>query len=164
MVKLDIKQNTYYDSVTLMLISKDLKKLDGVEEALVGMGTDLNRDIAHNLGLVTPEFETITANDFFVAIRCENDDVMAAALAKVDELLTKKKENSSANYYPPTLSSAIKMDDQLNLAIISVPGKYAAASRTSASTTTSTSCSSATTSRSRRRSASRRKPSPRSCS
>lgn len=47
-------------------------------------------------------------------------------LAKVDELLTKKKENSSANYYPPTLSSAIKMDDQLNLAIISVPGKYAA--------------------------------------
>lgn len=126
MVKLDIKQNTYYDSVTLMLISKDLKKLDGVEEALVGMGTDLNRDIAHNLGLVTPEFETITANDFFVAIRCENDDVMAAALAKVDELLTKKKENSSANYYPPTLSSAIKMDDQLNLAIISVPGKYAA--------------------------------------
>ena len=48
MVKLDIKQNTYYDSVTLMLISKDLKKLDGVEEALVGMGTDLNRDIAHN--------------------------------------------------------------------------------------------------------------------
>ena len=126
MVKLDIKQNTYYDSVTLMLISKDLKKLDGVEEALVGMGTDLNRDIAHNLGLVTPEFETITANDFFVAIRCENDDVMSAALAKVDELLTKKKENSSANYYPPTLSSAIKMDDQLNLAIISVPGKYAA--------------------------------------
>lgn len=126
LVKLDIKQNTYYDSVTLMLISKDLKKLDGVEEALVGMGTDLNRDIAHNLGLVTPEFETITANDFFVAIRCENDDVMAAALAKVDELLTKKKENSSANYYPPTLSSAIKMDDQLNLAIISVPGKYAA--------------------------------------
>jgi len=126
LVKLDIKQNTYYDSVTLMLISKDLKKLDGVEEALVGMGTDLNRDIAHNLGLVTPEFETITANDFFVAIRCENDDVMSAALAKVDELLTKKKENSSANYYPPTLSSAIKMDDQLNLAIISVPGKYAA--------------------------------------
>ena len=111
---------------SMVLISKDLKKLDGVEEALVGMGTDLNRDIAHNLGLVTPEFETITANDFFVAIRCENDDVMAAALAKVDELLTKKKENSSANYYPPTLSSAIKMDDQLNLAIISVPGKYAA--------------------------------------
>ena len=31
LVKLDIKQNTYYDSVTLMLISKDLKKLDGVE-------------------------------------------------------------------------------------------------------------------------------------
>ena len=30
------------------------------------------------------------------------------------------------NYYPPTLSSALKMDDQLNMAVISVPGKYAA--------------------------------------
>ena len=76
---------------------------------------------------MTPEFETITANDFFVAIRVRKRATWClAALAKVDELLTKKKENSSANYYPPTLSSAIKMDDQLNLAIISVPGKYAA--------------------------------------
>lgn len=74
MVKLDIKQNTYYDSVTLMLISKDLKKLDGVEEALVGMGTDLNRDIAHNLGLVTPEFETIDRTDraFALAVDFQN--------------------------------------------------------------------------------------------
>ena len=54
MVKLDIKPNTYYDSVTLMIISKDLKKLDGVEEALVGMGTDLNRELAHNLGINSP--------------------------------------------------------------------------------------------------------------
>ena len=36
MIKLDIKKNAYYDSVTLMLISKELKKLDGVTEALVG--------------------------------------------------------------------------------------------------------------------------------
>lgn len=126
MVKLDIKPNTYYDSVTLMIISKDLKKLDGVEEALVGMGTDLNRELAHNLGINSPEFETVTPNDFFVAVKCDSDEVMAAALAKVEEMLNKKKENSAMNYYPPTLSSALKMDDQLNMAVISVPGKYAA--------------------------------------
>ena len=34
MVKLEIRKNAYFDSVTLMLISKDLKKLDGVKEAL----------------------------------------------------------------------------------------------------------------------------------
>ena len=34
MIKLEVKKNAYYDSVTLMLISKELKKLEGVSEAL----------------------------------------------------------------------------------------------------------------------------------
>ena len=50
MVKLEVRKNTYYDSVTLMIISKDVKNLPGITEALVGMGTDLNREIAGNLG------------------------------------------------------------------------------------------------------------------
>ena len=29
-VKLEIRKNAYFDSVTLMLISKDLKNIDGV--------------------------------------------------------------------------------------------------------------------------------------
>ena len=60
-----VRKNTYYDSVTLMIISKDVKNLPGISEALVGMGTDLNREIAGNLGLDTEGFEEVTANDFF---------------------------------------------------------------------------------------------------
>jgi hypothetical protein len=56
-VQLEIRKNAYYDSVTLMLISKELKKVAGVTEALVGMGTDLNVEIAHNIGVATPEFD-----------------------------------------------------------------------------------------------------------
>ncbi len=126
LIKLEVRKNAYYDSVTLMLISKDLKKLDGVEEALVGMGTDLNREIAHNIGLVTPEFEEVSANDFFVAVSCPNEEVWTSALAKVEELLNKKAESKEAAYYPPTLEGAVKMDPDLNMAIISVPGKFAA--------------------------------------
>ncbi len=125
-VKLEIRKNAYYDSVTLMIISKDLKKLPGVKEALVGMGTDLNKEISHNIKLNSPELDAITGNDFFVAVECETEDVMKTAIAKVDELLNKKKEISIANYYPPTLESALKIDPDLNLALISVPGKYAA--------------------------------------
>lgn len=126
MVKLEIRKNAYYDSVTLMIISKDLKKLPGVKEALVGMGTDLNKEISHNIGLNSAELDAITSNDFFVAVECDEEEVMTTAIAKVDELLNKKKETSIANYYPPTLESAIKIDPDLNLALISVPGKYAA--------------------------------------
>ena len=55
MIKFDVKKNAYYDSVTLMLISKELKKTDGVTEALVGMGTDLNKEIAQNIGVSSPK-------------------------------------------------------------------------------------------------------------
>lgn len=94
MVKLEVRKNTYYDSVTLMIISKDVKNLPGITEALVGMGTDLNREIAGNLGLDTEGFEEVTANDFFVAAKCDDEDCFKKAVEKVDELLNKKAEKS----------------------------------------------------------------------
>ncbi len=57
MVSLQIKPNTYYDSITLMIISKELKKVPGIKEALVGMGTDLNLDIAKVTSLPAPSWK-----------------------------------------------------------------------------------------------------------
>ena len=74
MKKLEVRKNTYYDSVTLMIISKEVKTVDGVNEALVGMGTDLNQEIAGNLGLNAPGFEEVTPNDFFVAVALDRPD------------------------------------------------------------------------------------------
>lgn len=126
-VQLEIRKNAYYDSVTLMLISKELKKLDGIGEALVGMGTDLNVEIAHNIGVATPEFDAnITPNDFFVAVECDGEAAFQAAISKVEELLNKKTESKAAAYSPPTLEGALKIDPELNMAVISVPGRHAA--------------------------------------
>ncbi|NLI54800.1 MAG: acyl-CoA synthetase FdrA [Clostridiales bacterium] len=110
-----------------MLISKELKKLDGVNEALVGMGTDLNKEIAHNIGVATPELDAeVSANDFFVAVKCGDAAVFDAVLKKTEELLNKKTESKAAAYMPPTLEGALKIDPALNMAVISVPGKHAA--------------------------------------
>ena len=127
-VKLEVRKNAYFDSVTLMLISKDLKKLDGVNEALVGMGTDLNLEIAHKVGLANDEFEAagITPNDFFISVECADDGVFENVQKKVEELLNKKSEAKEAAYYPPTLEGAIKIDKDINMAVISVPGRHAA--------------------------------------
>lgn len=125
LVKLHIRENAYYDSVTLMLISRDLKDIEGVKEALVGMGTDLNKEISRNIGLDSPELEALTNNDFFVAVDIESDEIMDTVLEKVDELLNKKKAAAAANYYPPTLDSALKIDPELNMAVVSIPGEHA---------------------------------------
>lgn len=126
LVKLHIRQNTYYDSVSLMLISKELKKLDGVNEALVGMGTDLNKEISQNIGLSSPELAALTGNDFFVAVDCVAESQMEAVLAKVEELLNQKKQSAASDYHPATLDSALKMQQDINMAVVSVPGAHAA--------------------------------------
>lgn len=125
MIELEVRKNAYFDSVSLMIISKEVKKLPGVTEALVGMGTDLNREIAGNIGLAGEGFDTVTANDFFVAAQCETEAAFADVVAKVDELLYKKAKSRTAAYVPPTLEGALKMAPNLNMAVVSVPGKFA---------------------------------------
>lgn len=121
-----IRKNTYYDSVTLMLVTKEVKKINGVIEVLVGMGTELNRELAKGLKLATKETEALTANDFFISVLAEKDSIIEEVVKKVDILLTQKKSESSSEYRPSTIESALKYVPDLNLAVISVPGKYAA--------------------------------------
>ena len=126
MKKLEVRKNAYYDSVTLMIISKEVKKVEGVEEALVGMGTELNCELAGALGLNIEGFDQVTANDFFIAAECASEEAFRAAVGKVDELLSSKADKRKKEYFPPTLDGAIKVDPALNMAVLSVPGRYAA--------------------------------------
>lgn len=127
MINHEIRKNAYYDSVTLMLISKDIKAMDGVEEALVGMGTDLNKELAGNLNLMNSELDSLTANDFFIVVRTDSEDRMAKIVEKVDDLLNQKKVDAGSDYRPATIDSATGHMPDANMIIISVPGKYAAA-------------------------------------
>lgn len=126
MKKMEVRKNAYYDSVTLMIITKEIKKLAGVTESLVGMGTDLNRELATRIGLATESFEQVTANDFFIAADCDTPETFSGIIAKVDELLNKKASKNKNDYFPPTLDGALKINSDLNIAIISVPGRFAA--------------------------------------
>ena len=120
-----VRKNTYYDSVTLMLISKEVKKLEGVKEVLVGMGTDLNKELAQNLGLANEEVNQLGANDFFITVLSESDDVINELVKKVDELLNQKKDADGDEYIPPTFDSAVKFAPDSNFVVISLPGQYA---------------------------------------
>jgi len=124
-VKYLIKKNTYYDSVTLMIISREVRKIEGINEVIVGMGTELNKELAQNLNLLSPELKNIQPNDFFTSLDSNNDIIAKKAFTFIDELLNKKKLDSE-DYRPSTLDSAIKYMTDANLVLISIPGKYAA--------------------------------------
>ena len=108
MKKLEVRKNTYYDSVTLMIISKEVKTVDGVNEALVGMGTDLNQELVKALHLAAPGFEEVTANDFFVAADCDSDEAFAAAVAKVDSQLKTLREKIRDHHAQPVREAESK--------------------------------------------------------
>jgi len=126
-VKYEIRKNTYYDSVTLMLISKEIKKIDGVKEALVGMGTDLNKELAENLAISNDDIRNLSPNDFFVTVLADDNVQIETISAEVDKLLSNKKKSNESDYMPPTLESALKHEPESNIVVISVAGEYAAA-------------------------------------
>lgn len=123
MVKLQITPGAYYDSVSLMLITNAVKKVEGVSECLIGMGTDLNRELSHGIHLNSPELDATTPNDFFVVAEVKDDATWENVLKKVEEKLNEKKEDAASNYYPATLDGALKVQPNTNMAVISVPGK-----------------------------------------
>ncbi|MCC5910173.1 MAG: acyl-CoA synthetase FdrA [Clostridiaceae bacterium] len=125
-LKYKVKKNTYYDSVTLMLITKEIKKMDGVEEVLIGMGTDLNKELVRNLSLITEEIEAAGPNDFFVTLLGDESVDIDNIVVEIDKLLNQKKKASGGDYMPPTLESALNNQPDSNIAVISVAGNYAA--------------------------------------
>lgn len=125
----DIRKNTYYDSVALMVITKEIKKLPYVKEIIVGMGTDLNKELANNLKLSNEEIKNLTPNDFFIAaFVSKEDNATEKIIGKVNELLNAKKEENETedDYKPNTFKAALKHMKDANIEIISLPGKYAA--------------------------------------
>ncbi|HKL12108.1 MAG TPA: acyl-CoA synthetase FdrA [Halanaerobiales bacterium] len=122
-----VKEGTYFDSVTLMSISKDIKGFDGVNEATIVMGTDANKEILNTAGLLVPEAEAAKPNDLVIVIDGE-EEVLDEAIEKTNEMLAEQKASSDEEeeYNPGSLDGALDAQPDSNLVIISVPGEYAA--------------------------------------
>ncbi|MBX6343114.1 MAG: hypothetical protein IRY97_11695, partial [Thermomicrobiaceae bacterium] len=128
-VKAVVKRNTYYDSVTLMTASRVVNQLPGVEVAAITMGTALNRELLQDSGLATAETEGAGPNDLIVAVRAASEEIADMALAAAEAELAPKAgavEVGLARPRPRTLTAALRVRPETNLALISVPGAFAA--------------------------------------
>ena len=124
----EIRQNAYYDSVTLMLFSSKLGEIPGVREAAVMMGTDHNKSLMMNSGILKSEdAEKITANDLVIGVLAEDQSAVDAALASLAEQFENKKQSTAGDEHlrAKTMDSAVKKLGEPNFAIVSLPGKYA---------------------------------------
>lgn len=123
-----VLRDKYFDSVTLMQVTNDVKKADGVRQAVVGMGTDFNLESMKRLDLLLPDAAGSTPNDLIIVLEAENEAAAENAIAFAQARLTKRRAGGGpSEYIPPTLSRAMEMAPEANLVLISTPGRFAAA-------------------------------------
>lgn len=123
-----IKPSSYFDSVTLMQLQKDLAAMEGVTEAGAVMGTQANKELLAQSGLLTPEAEQARPDDLIIAVAGTDPSLLETALQRAEQLLVKRPTSSGTEegYRPKTIAAALGMMPEANLALISVPGRFAA--------------------------------------
>jgi len=111
-----------------MRLSNDVSALDGVEDVLVGMATDLNLELLENMGAATEETKAATPNDLLIAVIAVDEVAGAAALAAVEEGMNKKKvgREEAGEQVFTLIDEVAELDEGFNMAVISAPGTYAA--------------------------------------
>src|SRR5512141_2562703 len=126
-VKTLIKRSEYHDSVSLMLVARELSKVDGVKDAAVVMGTEANQSILADAGLLTDDAKAASPNDLVIALATSSDAIAEAALQKAEALLKQKTTSAQPGEFKPrTIRGALSSNPAANVAVISVAGRYAA--------------------------------------
>lgn len=120
-----VKKNHYFDSVTLMGISKKLSDIDSVIKVSVSMGTDLNKEVLATSGLSNEVSDKATPNDLIIAFELTSESELEAALSNIEKALVSRKSQKDNESNAAGIKSALNIFDA-NFALISLPGNYAA--------------------------------------
>jgi len=123
-----IRKGAYFDSVTLMIVSRKLSALAGVIDSSIVMGTPENKAILEAAGLLVATFQESSDTDLLVAIQAENQDLFENALGALDAMLEEVRhhKDDSDEFQPVSLEGALEQLPDANLALVSIAGKYAA--------------------------------------
>jgi FdrA protein len=133
-----VKRGSYFDSITLMQVARSLRELAGVEDAALLMATPANLQLLMEVGLAPFEgiTETPGVSDVLIVVRASDEAHAAVALAEAEaRLLPGVQRNRPASpgeseaYHarqPHSLEEAHQWRPEASVALISVPGTYAA--------------------------------------
>ena len=122
-----VRRGAYYDSVTLMLVSRAAAGEEGAQDVAVGMATPLNLELLAGQGFGVED--GLGPNDLVIAVRARDEAAAEAAVAAVDrELATKGGAQAVAADRPRarSLASAARRDPALSVAFLSIPGDHVA--------------------------------------
>lgn len=122
-----IKTSEYHDSVTLMTVARELTAHPAVGDAAVIMGTESNISLLKSAGLFTKEVEKATPNDLIITFSAPIS-VAQDIFEEAERLLNQKPRSDTGmvEFRPRTIDSAVRANPEINAAVISIAGRYAA--------------------------------------
>lgn len=119
-----IKKNRYFDSVFLMAVARRIGEQPGIEDAAAVMGSPANKLVLIKMGFDEAVLEHAGPNDLVVALGGEAEAVNGL-LADIEQWLVRPK-STLTGVMALSLDDAWTQQEASNLAVISVPGEYAA--------------------------------------
>jgi FdrA protein len=130
----ELRSGVYVDSVGLMQVSRRVAATPGVQAAQVAMATDLNVEVLNGMGFAVPGHAG--PNDLVVAVRADGEEHLRAGLAAVEAAFAALRPAGGGTggaadgatgqtVAPRTLGRAVTVAGA-DLALVSVPGRYAA--------------------------------------
>jgi FdrA protein len=126
----DVHGETYLDSLVLMAATVRMDGLAGVEWAGAVMASPSGLADLAAAGFTGPELDGLGANDLVLAVRAADEDVLAAALAAGREAAFAERVEASGSGTveapPRSVREAVGCLDGANVAVVSVPGPFAA--------------------------------------
>lgn len=111
-----------------MLLTNAVATTEGINKVQIMMATPSNKDIFKDAGLYTDELGAAESNDMAIVIDTDDESKVAEVLEKVEEYLKNQAISGKSQQFETvrTWDKAIKTAPDANLALISVPGQYAA--------------------------------------
>ena len=124
-----VKRGFYADSVALMRIAREVSALRGVLEASLMIGTPSNKALLAGSRLLSAEGKRAQPDDLVIAVRAGSASLAAQAIGTAEERLAGGADAQAHPGIPSArgLDGALALRPDANLALVSVPGDYAAA-------------------------------------
>ena len=128
-VAIKLFPDTYVDSVVQLRGMRAMREVDGVEWASAAMATPANVETLRTEGVAAEQVADAGANDFFLVVRSATDSSAEEALAAGSAAVTSTDGSRVADdrsEAPRSLRDAVRAEPTPDVAVISVPGDYAA--------------------------------------
>ncbi|RGU94814.1 acyl-CoA synthetase FdrA [Clostridium sp. AF15-17LB] len=129
MLKTIVKKGSYHDSVVLMLLTNQISTIKGVKKVSIMMATPANKDIYRQSGLSTEELESASANDMVVVADVDDESLLDTIMQETEVFFKKQSTKEGDKKGAEAVKSwdkALEKLPEANLAVISIPGAYAA--------------------------------------